>query len=211
MEYRVVLIVAGGPPPDLAELPAAPDVVVAADGGLAHALALGLRVDLVIGDMDSVTEADLRVAEARGARVERHPRDKDKTDLELALDAAVADGASSVLVLGGAGGRLDHFLANALVLASPAYRHVEIDALVGGARIAVIRDRRTLRGRPGDLLSLLPVGGPACGVRTAGLAYVLAGEDLQPGTTRGVSNVFAAETAAVELLSGTLLAIQPRL
>jgi thiamine pyrophosphokinase len=206
---RIVLIVAGGPPPGVAELPVAPDVVIAADGGLAHAIALGLRVDLVIGDMDSVSVSDLDAAGAAGIRVERHPRAKDRTDLELALDAALAEGAGSILVIGSAGGRLDHFLANALVLASPAYADVEIDALVEGARIAVVRNRRRLHGAPGDLLSLLPVGGPARGVRTEGLAYPLAGEDLHPGTTRGVSNVFVTGRALVELRSGTLLAVQP--
>jgi thiamine pyrophosphokinase len=207
---RLVLIVTGGEPAAPAPVRPVPDLVIAADGGLAHARTLGLAVDLVVGDMDSVSAEDLRAAKAAGARVERHPQAKDKTDLELALDTAVTGGAGRVLVIGGGGGRLDHFLANALVLASPAYDGVDVDAQVGGARIAVVRDRRELHGRPGDLLSLLPVNGPACGVRTEGLAYVLADEDLLPGSTRGVSNVFAAPTAVVELRTGTLLAVQPR-
>lgn len=169
-----------------------------------------MRVDLVVGDMDSVSPADLHDAEAAGTRVERHPRAKDSTDLELALDAAVTRGAERILVLGGAGGRFDHVLANALVLASPAYAQAEVDALFAGARVSVIRDRRLLHGAVGDLLTLLAVGGTARGVRTVGLAYVLADEDLQPGSTRGVSNVFAADTAIVTLHAGTLLAVQPR-
>lgn len=184
-------------------------MVIAADGGLGHARALGLRADLVVGDMDSVAQADLRAAEAAGARVQRHPRNKDRTDLELALDAAVAHGAERVLVLGGASGRFDHVLANALVLASPAYAGVAIDAVFAGARVAVVRDRRLLRGAPGGLLTLLAVGGPARGVRTDGLAYPLRDEDLEPGSTRGVSNVFAGSTATVALRAGTLLAVQP--
>jgi thiamine pyrophosphokinase len=161
---------------------------------------------VVVGDLDSV---DRETVDATGARLELHGRNKDRTDLELALDAALAAGARRVLVVGGAGGRVDHELANLLLLAAPAYAAAQVDALLGGARVAVVRDRRTLTGRPGDLLSLLPVHGPALGVRTEGLGYVLADEDLHAGSTRGVSNVFRGTTATVELRAGTLLAVQP--
>lgn len=180
--------------------------MLAADGGVERALALGVEVDVVVGDLDSVDRA---LVDATGARLDLHGRNKDRTDLELALDAALAAGARRVLVIGGAGGRVDHELANLLLLASPVYAGMEVDALLGGARIAVVRDRRTLAGRPGDLLSLLPVHGAALGVRTEGLGYVLEGEDLHPGSTRGVSNVLAEATATVALRSGTLLAVQP--
>jgi thiamine pyrophosphokinase len=207
----LAVVVAGGPAGGFAraDVPATPGCVVAADGGLDHALALGLAVDVVVGDLDSVTPGALAAAEAAGTRVERHAPNKDRTDLELALDAVLARGAGRVLVLGGVAGRFDHVLANALVLASPAYAGMEVDAVLGGARVAVVRDRRALRGRRGDLLSLLPAHGPARGVRTHGLAYVLADEDLAPGSTRGVSNVFAAATATVALRDGVLLAVSP--
>lgn len=198
----------GGAPEgvDPADLEVGHALVIAADGGVQRALALGLQVDLVVGDLDSVERGTV---EATGARLDLHGRNKDRTDLELALDAAVAHGARRVLVVGGAGGRVDHYLANLLVLASPAYADAQVDALLGGARVAVVRDRRVLTGRPGDLLSLLAVHGPALGVRTEGLGYVLAGEDLHPGSTRGVSNVFSAPTATVTLRAGILLAVQP--
>ena len=68
------------------------DYVIAADSGLHSAIDLGLRVNLVIGDMDSVDPALLVAAEANGVTVQRMPRDKDATDTELALLAAVAHG-----------------------------------------------------------------------------------------------------------------------
>ena len=94
-------------------------MVVAADSGVAHALALGLAVDVAVGDFDSLDPRVLEAVEAAGTRVERHPAAKDATDLELAIDVAVGLGAARIVVLGGHGGRLDHFLANALVLAAP--------------------------------------------------------------------------------------------
>jgi thiamine pyrophosphokinase len=159
--------------------------------------------------MDSVDQTKLMEGIAAGARVEQFPAEKDFTDLELALQRARDVGAADVLVVGGAGGRLDHFVANVLVLASPDYATMQVRALVGDALMTVIRDRRELHGEPGTLLTLLPLGGPARGIRTEGLRYPLRDETLTPGSTRGVSNVFEAPVATVALDAGVLLAVQP--
>ena len=207
MKEPNVIVVASGPGPAVA-VPDA-ETVVAADGGLDRALALGLAVDVVIGDLDSVSDAALAAAEAAGTRIVRHPAAKDATDLELALDEAVALGARRVLVVASADGRLDHLLASLELLAADRYAELELDALIGDARIAVIRSERVLRGTPGELVSLIAIGGGAEGVTTEGLAYRLAGERLGAGSTRGVSNVFEDEEARVRVGSGVLLAICP--
>ena len=202
-----VVVVASGPGPDVT-LPAATSVV-AADGGLLRALDLGLHVDVVVGDLDSVTPEALAAAEDAGARIVRHPVAKDATDLELALDEAVALGASRVVLVASAEGRLDHLLGSLLLLAAERYAALELDALVGNALVHVVRGQRRLEGSAGELLTLLPLGGPAIGVTTEGLEYPLAGETLEPGTTRGVSNVFLTGLATVRVRSGTVLAIRP--
>ncbi|HEX7097462.1 MAG TPA: thiamine diphosphokinase [Acidimicrobiales bacterium] len=209
-----VVVVAGGVTPPAAELrallPARPALVVAADSGVSHAELLGLSVDVVVGDLDSVDPDALRRAEAAGARVEQHRVNKDKTDLELALDAAVgAYGAdASYVVVGSVGGRLDHALANVLLLASPAYEHVSIDAYIDDWHITVVRGEQRLRATPGGLVTLLPVGGDAVGVVTAELRYPLRRETLPAGTTRGVSNVADAAQVRVGLDDGVLLALR---
>jgi thiamine pyrophosphokinase len=200
----VVYVFAGGDAPGSVEVPAGA-TVIAADGGAAHALALGVRIDLAVGDFDSFDPAALPA----GTRVERHRRDKDKTDLELALDAAVALGATRVVVVGGGGGRLDHLLGGLLLLAADAYAGIELDALVGAAAVHVVRGERTLAGTPGETLSLFALGGPASGVTTDGLRYALRGETLEPGTTRGVSNELAAPEARIAVAEGVLLAVRP--
>ena len=213
MQDEVVVVVAGGEaPPEEAvrELPPGARVV-AADRGVDHALALGLDVELAIGDFDSASAAALAEAAASGARVERHPEDKDATDLELALDAALElePQPDRILVLAGVGQRLDHLLAALLLLGSPHYDGVEVDAVIGDARIHVIRGSRTLAGRPGELVSLLPLHGAAEGVRTEGLEYPLAGETLEAGSSRGVSNRLTGEAARVAVERGILLAVWP--
>jgi thiamine pyrophosphokinase len=207
----MVVVVTGGDPVDPAHLPPMPagTQVIAADSGIDHAHALGLVVDHAVGDFDSVTAAGLSDAEASGARVERHPAAKDATDLELALDAALRLAPARVHVLGGHGGRLDHLLANALLLARPAYAGIAITAQMGAAHLTIVRREAELEGPVGGIVSLIPLHGPATGVTTAGLLYPLADEDLDAGSTRGVSNELTDPVATVTVRGGVLVAVQP--
>ena len=211
MSEGVVVVVSGGAPPHPRAASGAPAgaPVVAADEGLEHAVALGLAVTVAVGDFDSASPEAVADAERTGARVERHPEEKDATDLELALDTAAALSPARILVLAGRGGRLDHELASLLLLGSERYAGMQVDALVGDASVHVVRGTRRLEGTPGELLSLLAIGGPAEGVTTAGLAYPLRGETLEAGSSRGVSNVFAEPTAQVSVERGVLFAIRP--
>jgi thiamine pyrophosphokinase len=213
-EDPLALIFAGGEPlaPTAADrLPARAATVVAADSGLHHARAIGRHVDVVVGDLDSADPAAVEAARVEGAEIVRHPTDKDATDLELAMDEACARGARKLVVVGGGGGRFDHLVANVLLLASPRFAAVTVEALVPGARFAVVHRYAVLHGAPGSLVSLLPVGGPATGVRTEGLRFPLRGEELLPGSTRGVSNVMLEPDATVSVERGAVLALQPDL
>jgi thiamine pyrophosphokinase len=216
----VAVVVGGGGAPAvtrtlLGDLGAEP-LVVAADEGLVHAGALGLDVDLVVGDMDSVDGLALAEAEARGTQVIRHPAAKDETDLDLALDVALAARPTRLVVVTGTGDRLDHLVAVALSVsapgrAAPGGAAVPTEAWIGPAHLWVVRAGAEVRlvGRPGDLVSLLPLHGPAHGVTTGGLLYPLAGEDLAPGSSRGVSNAWVDPVATVRLRRGVLVAVAP--
>ena len=181
MQHDTVIVVAGGPPPSVGAdaLPAGAPVV-AADGGLDHALALRLHVTVAVGDFDSASEAALVAAGITDTRLEEHPAEKDATDLELALDAAAALGPRRILVVGSDGGRLDHLLATAFLLGAERYAPFVVDAYLGDATVHVVRDERRFAGDPGELVSLLPLGGPAEGVVTEGLVYPLRGETARP-------------------------------
>ena len=183
--------------------------VITADGGLAHARALGLEVTTVVGDLDSVDAETVAAASTAGAEILRHPVEKDATDLELALDVALELRPARILVLAGGGGRLDHLLGGLLLLGASRYAEVQLDAVVGTARVHVVRRERVLAGDPGQLVSLLALHGAAEGVTTDGLRYPLANETLEPGSTRGISNVFAAREARVHVARGVLAAVIP--
>lgn len=203
-----VVVLTGGVPVDasLRRRLGAIDYVIAADSGLYAAQRLDLRVDLLVGDLDSVDEAD--IADAR-FEIDRHPKAKDHTDIALALDHAHALRPRRVVVVSGGGGRLDHAFANLLVLASSAYADMQVDAFIGDARVAVIHTRRDLSGPEGGLISLFAVAGRARGVTTTGLRYALNDDVLEPLSSRGVSNEFVGGPATVSVTAGVLLSIQP--
>ena len=206
---HIVLVVAGGSAPtslDAARLPG-PDVVIAADSGVDHALAGGFRIDRVVGDLDSVSDAGLAAARAAGAVVERFAPDKDETDLELALDRAHALRPDRIVVTGLSGGRTDHFLANVLLATSPRYADTVVDIVSGSDRMFVVHTSRTIEAQAGDTLTLLAMHGSATGVTTSGLDYPLLDEPLVAGSPRGVSNVVTDGSVTVTVQSGTLLAI----
>jgi thiamine pyrophosphokinase len=209
VQNETVVVVAAGEGPDVSAALPRTAAVIAADGGADRAAALGLDITLVVGDLDSVSEAVLGAAQRNGARVARYPEAKDATDLELALTEALALEPRRVLVVLSAGGRLDHLLSALLALAGPALSQTEVDALVGSSLVHVVRRERALDGEPGELLTLVPLHGSAEGVETEGLLYPLARETLGPGSSRGVSNVFTGERARVSLERGVLLAIRP--
>lgn len=196
-----VVVLAGGPdrPAVIALPPGA--TVIAADSGAE----LGGPIDLLVGDLDSISAETLAGIE----HVERHAMDKDASDLELALTAALRLEPERVLVLGSAGGRLDHLFGSLLILAAEAYAGVQVDAQIGAAAVHVIRGERTLPGEPGELISLFAVHGPVSAVVTEGLVYPLRAETLEPGSSRGLSNVFAASEARISLERGVLLAVRP--
>jgi thiamine pyrophosphokinase len=209
------VIVTGGDPFDGRVLPRLPPdrYTIAADSGLDHAVRVGLAVDLVVGDLDSVTPDALRSAEAAGVAIERHPRGKDAIDAELAIDAALARGLDHLVVLGGGGDRVDHALAGLLLLGQPRLAGRTIEGWWGDAHIHVLHGpaHRRLTGAAGQLVSLVPLHGHTVGVTTSGLRYPLADEDLAAGTSRGVSNEFidAGRAASVTLRGGVLLVIIP--
>ena len=209
MSDRHALIITGGPPPaETAGLPPA-DIVVAADRGADNAALLGLLPNLVVGDLDSVSAETLASMEEAGVRIERHPIDKDQTDLELALAAATDLGATSVTIVATTAGRPDHALANLLTAAADRWAGLDIDLLVDSSRAWVVRRRLDLTVPVGSVVSLMAVGGPTTGISTEGLRWPLANSSLEPGVGQGLSNEVTGSPTVVEVATGTLLVVCP--
>lgn len=183
--------------------------IIGVDSGVDRAQEAGLTVDVAVGDFDSVTARGLVEAERAGARMIRHPTIKDRTDLELAIDLAIDEAPERIMFVSMDGGRPDHAMANLLLMGDPRLKPFDVDVLLSNASVAVIQRRRTLTGRVGDIVSLIPIGGSCFGVTTSGLHYPLADETLHPNQGRGVSNLLDAPVAVVDVRTGALLAYQP--
>jgi thiamine pyrophosphokinase len=186
-------------------------LVVAADGGAHGATRLGFPIDLLVGDGDSIDPAELARLEASGVPIRRADRDKDESDTELAVLAAIELGAEDIIVVGGLGGRrLDHALANLGLLAHPALLGRSCVLLAAETRVSLLSGpaTREVIGRIGDVVSLLPLGDGVTGVTTEGLKYRLRVEPLPVGPARGLSNVRATEAARVTVVTGRLLIVE---
>jgi thiamine pyrophosphokinase len=216
-----ILIFANGELPDLTQarrLLRAGDYLICADGGTRHALALNIQPDLVIGDMDSADNRHLLALKRSGAAVEYHPRDKNETDLELAVNRAVGLAPREIIIVAALGGRLDQTLANITLLADPQLatlrqgsgRALDVRLDDGVEEIFLCRDQAQVRGRSGDLVSLIPWQGPVTEVETQHLKWPLRRETLYPDKTRGISNEMLGETASVSIASVLLLIVHRR-
>ena len=186
------------------------DVLIAADGGTRHILALGLFPSIVIGDLDSLTQDDRRQLEAKGVEIQQYSRDKDRTDLELAFHYACTGGYREILVIGALGGRLDQTLGNLSLLTNPEFATLNVRIDDGVEEAFITRDQCEVHGKPGDIVSLIPWSGEVSGVCTEGLHWPLQDETLFPDKTRGISNEMTCETAAISQKSGLLLVIHHR-
>ena len=201
------LVVASGAPRGAVERAPQTDLVIAADAGLEVLLAAHRPVDLVVGDLDSVSAEALSAATAAGSEVAQHRRDKDESDLELALSAAINSGVQRIHVVLRDGGRLDHQLANLLVLASKRWQQADIDAVVGEHRVWVVHGEQTIPLVAGEPLALHAVGGTATGVTTTNLRYPLVDADLPGLVALGISNQAVVDAPTIRVESGVVIAI----
>ncbi len=187
------------------------DLIIAANGGTLKALEAGLTPHLIIGDMDSLDPNLVdELAGSGRVRLIPHPPMKDETDLELAILYAVDEGADEILLLAALGGRLDQTVANLLLLAHPGLEGVRVSVVEGDQEAFLIRSAARIAGRPGDLVSLIPLGRDAVGVTAEGLRWPLRDETLRFGLTRGVSNLLLSDEAQVSVREGMLLCVVTR-
>lgn len=182
--------------------------VIAADGGLRHAEGLSLKVDILIGDLDSASEEDKFILIDQGVHVHEFPEAKYETDLELALTYAANLGAGVIVILGALGGRLDMSLANILLLTLPQLTGVQVELWADHQTAWLIRPPGgDISGESGDTVSLIPLLNDATDISTTNLAYALKDSSLQAGEVHGVSNVMTDKTAHVDLGGGTILVV----
>jgi len=209
MSKRALIFING----DLPDLDAArrilePDAfMIAVDGGTRHLLVLGLLPSVVIGDLDSLDPAHLLTLEKNHVEIIQHPKDKDETDLELALNYALDLGYRNIRLVAALGGRLAHTLGNLSLLTNPSLAGLDLRIDDGVEEAFFVRRQAQIHGRAGETVSLLPWNGDVTGIQTEGLRWPLRHETLKAHKTRGISNEMVSDLAKISIDSGLLLCI----
>lgn len=181
------------------------DLILAADGGAVHLHRMNLLPDMIIGDMDSIPPDTLNYFTRQKVAVDTYPSRKDQTDTELCIECAAARGCKQIVFVGVTGHRLDHTLANVLLLRRTADLGMAAKIMDEHNEIHLVVSRLTLEGAPGDLVSVIPVSEQVTGLTLHGLEYPLTNKTLKMGTALGVSNRFSGTRAEICIDSGVIL------
>mmetsp|Transcript_12749 Transcript_12749/g.6315 ORF Transcript_12749/g.6315 Transcript_12749/m.6315 type:complete len:213 (+) Transcript_12749:1142-1780(+) len=182
-------------------------LIIAADGGAFHCIKLKILPDILIGDFDSISKEEIKRLKKQGVKTIQYPVDKDKTDLELALQYAKEKNADEIVIFDALGGRWDMTVSNIMLVALPELREKNVRIIDGNQEISLISEnkQRVFSGSAGDIFSLIPLTNDVLGVTISGLKYPLTDGTLKFGSTMGISNVFTGSKAMVSIKSGLLL------
>lgn len=187
------------------------DYIICADGGAKHAINLGIEPNVIIGDFDSLPKADQKQFLKENIQFITYQKEKDETDSELALKYAIEKGYKTILLFGVFGSRIDHMLTNIFALGYLLNTNVDVTIIENNQEIRLIKKSIKLKGKKGDLVSLLPFKEDAIKVTTKNLYYPLKNENLKFGYSRGISNVFIKNDVEISVEEGLLLVIHTRI
>ncbi len=182
--------------------------IIAADGGAIALQRAGIQPHILIGDLDSLSEAHVATLADIGTEIRRYRRDKDETDLELALMAAVDLGATHIDLCCVLGGRWDHTFATIALLTMPSLKNLPVCIYADSQVLQIVRDSVEIEGQAEHVVSLLPLTPEVTGITTEGLQYPLVDATLYFDRSRGVSNVITHPPARVHIATGILLIVR---
>ena len=180
---------------------------IAADGGALFLESIGFLPDVIIGDFDSLTEAQYQRYEKLGAKIIKYPVEKDETDGELALQYCQERGFNNIVIIGFAGGRLDQQLANIFLLEYAFRNGITAFIKKPGLEMGIIDREKVFFQKIGAGLSLIPLDEEVTGITVTGCKYLLESGSLLRYKTRGISNTIEQEKAVITVEKGLLLYI----
>ncbi len=186
------------------------DIVICADGGASNALKMGLIPDVVIGDMDSIkfgVKEKIREKSAKTRYIATSP-EKDESDTQLAVEYALGLDVKKIMITGAVGDRIDHTLANIILLTSPGLEDIDVRILTDNSDMFIVRKPVTINGVPGKTITLISLSPYTYFTGTRGLKYELKEEKLDFSPVRGLSNEFIDKKAKLDIREGTLLVIR---
>lgn len=203
------LLVANGDIDDLewlALLAESAERVIGVDGGTHYLYRTGVVPDLVVGDFDSISAELHDWIMSNGVTTVPFPREKDQSDLELAIAVAARHSTAPIIIVGVFGGRIDQTIANVTLLASPMLRGRVASIVTKHEQLKMLGEgKHDIQAVVGDTLSFIPCYSDVHFTSTTGLKWNLVNSTLKIGTSRGISNVVENAHIEIEISRGTVL------
>ncbi len=210
---QTIFIVSGGSPVDPLFFnrqmkKAEKCLIFCCDGGVRHLLKSKIIPDVIIGDMDSIHPAQLKKYSQQGIKIIRFPTNKDFTDTELALDYAISLKPEKILIWCALGGRIDHTLANIVLLLKGRKRGIETRLIDEYCESFLLNNETCFMNEKDKTVSLLALTPKVSGITLSGFVYHLKNGSLRMGESRGISNVIKDDRAKIKIEKGKLLVIK---
>ncbi len=210
MERKTAFIYTGGTVFDeyVTEKPEKGDLVIAADAGYLTARRLGITPDVVLGDFDTLGEANI----PDGIECLRVPAEKNDTDTQLAVQVAIDRGAGEIVIVGGMSGRIDHTLSTLAVLENLWERkagRIYATLTDGKNRVRFIRSSGTILPRSQyRFFSLIAADETVKGVTLEGCKYPLKNGRISRRHQWAVSNEITGNCTLIEIRRGGVWVIE---
>lgn len=186
------------------------DYIICADGGATHLSKVNLIPDVIIGDLDSIEQEVLSLYGGKEVEFKTFPAKKDKTDFELSIDYALELGASELIITSATGTRLDHTIANIMLLYPLLMKGVKAKIIDNNNEIYMVNDSMQLKKEEYTYVSIIPLFDNVLGVTTKGFEYETEGIDFKLASTLGISNSLVAEEGSIKIDKGVCLVIKSK-
>ncbi|KNZ41183.1 thiamine diphosphokinase [Acetobacterium bakii] len=182
--------------------------IICVDGGANFTKKIGLFPNVILGDMDSISQETLKFYER--VEMKRYPACKDETDTELAISHAIEMDPEEVILFGALGTRIDHSLGNIYLLTRLLEAGITGKIIDEKNCIFLMCGDMNLELPIGTVISLLPLGGDNEGINIQGFKYPIVNGRMTMKNTYGISNVVALEKQRISVEKGILLVDLPK-
>ena len=176
------------------------DFIICADGGLNYLDCLNIMPNLIVGDFDSVDTSLLE--KYKNVEIKKYPPEKNFTDTEIAIEEAIAYGYKEIIIFGATGTRLDHTMANILLIERYIKQGANIKIIDNNNFIQILNQNTTINKKEGYYLSIVPISEYIDGITLKGMKYPLLDVRVDRGSTLCISNEIIADIALISISNG---------
>ena len=176
------------------------DFIICADGGLNYLNSLNILPNLIVGDLDSVDKTILE--QYKDVQIKKFPSEKNFTDTEIAIEEAVANDYKEIILIGATGTRLDHTLANILLIERYIKQGISINIIDNNNYISILNKDTIVEKKEGYYLSIVPITEFIDGITLIGMKYPLNNVKVERGSTLCISNEIIVDIAEIYIKKG---------